>query len=181
MPLSEPAARQHLHTRRIVMEGYQREDGQFDIDAHMADTKTYGFSNEDRGWMPAGEPLHEMHLRMTVDPQLVITGFEAVTDYAPYTMCPAIAPNFTRLVGLRIGPGFLRAAAERVGGTHGCTHLRELLQQMATVAFQTTYAVRVERGDQPGVRPALLGTCHAFDSASPVVKQRWPEYYTGTN
>ena len=39
--------------------------------------------------------------------------------------------------GCKIGPGFLKAAAARVGGTHGCTHLRELLQQMGTTAFQT--------------------------------------------
>jgi hypothetical protein len=181
LPLSEPAAREHLHTRRITIEGYQRDDGQFDIDCHMADTKTYGFANEDRGFMPPGEPLHGMHLRMTVDRDLVITAFEADMEYTPYTICSNIAPNFARMAGLRIGPGFLRAAAERVGGTHGCTHLRELLQQMATVAFQTTYAVRAERGNQPGVRPALLATCHAFDTASPVVKQRWPEYYTGAN
>jgi hypothetical protein len=181
LSLSEPVARVPMHTRRIVMEGYQREDGLFDIEAHMTDTKPYGFSNEDRGYIPPGEPLHDMFMRMTVDVDLLIIDFEAATEYAPYTICPEVTPNFARLAGLRISRGFVRAAAERVGGTHGCTHLRELLQQMATVAFQTVYSARVKREAVAGTSssPALLNTCYAFASDSPVVRSRWPDRYTG--
>ena len=40
MPLSAPAApRRRLHTRRITFEGFQREDGLFDIDARLTDVK----------------------------------------------------------------------------------------------------------------------------------------------
>ena len=181
MSLSEPVAREKMHTRQIVMEGYQRIDGLFDIDARMTDTKTYGFSNEDRGHIPPGEPLHDMFMRMTVDVDLLITGFEAATEYAPYMICPEVAPNFALLAGLRITRGFVRAAAERVGGTHGCTHLRELLQQMATVAFQTVYPVRAKRAAAAGTSgsPGLINTCYAYASDSPVVRTRWPDRYTG--
>jgi hypothetical protein len=181
LSLSEPVAREKLHTRRIMMEGYQRDDGLFDIDAHMTDTKPYGFSNEDRGYIPPGEPLHDMFMRMTVDLDLLITGCEAATEYSPYAICPEVAPNFARLVGLRISRGFVRAAAERVGGTHGCTHLRELLQQMATVAFQTVYPVRAKQASTNGSSSGsgLLNTCYAYASDSPVVRSRWPDRYTG--
>ena len=178
MPLSEPVARDPLHTRRIVLQGYQRGDGLFDVEAELVDTKSRGFPNEDRGFIAAGEPLHGMLMRMTVDEDLLITAFEAATEYSPYAICPEVAPNFARLAGLRIGRGFLRAAAERVGGTHGCTHLRELLQQMATVAFQTVYPVRARRAAS-NAEPALLNTCYAYSSDSPVVLKRWPERYTG--
>ena len=99
--------------------------------------------------------------------------------------------SFARLEGLRIGRGFLKAANERVGGTVGCTHLRELLQQMATVAFQTLYAKRVRRREaanaeataeanaQGRAKPPLLGTCLAYAPDSPVVKRYWPHVYTG--
>lgn len=169
------------HTRSIVLQGYHRADGQFDVDAHLTDTKPYGFSNDDRGFIPPGEPLHDMLMRMTVDEDLLITGFEATTEYAPYSICPEVAPNSARLVGLRITRGFLRAAAERVGGTHGCTHLRELLQQLATVAFQTVYPVRARKASEERVssEPALLNTCYAYGSDSPVVQRRWPDRYTG--
>jgi hypothetical protein len=29
---------------------------------------------------------------------------------------------------------------------------------------------------QPGAKPSLLGTCHAYAPNSPVVKKRWPEW-----
>ena len=180
MPLSEPVARERLHTRRIVLHGYHRADGLFDVEATLTDTKPYSFANEDRGTIEAGEPLHGMSMRMTVDEDMLITDFEAATDYSPYAICPQAAPNFARLAGLRIGRGFLRAAAERVGGTHGCTHLRELLQQMATVAFQSLYPVRAKSA-KPGVstETGLLNTCFAYSSDSPVVERRWPERFTG--
>jgi hypothetical protein len=179
MPLSEPVSRTKLHTRRIELQGYQRTDGLFDIEAALTDTKTTGFPNEDRGFIAAGEPLHGMVMRMTVDEDLLITAFEAATDYSPYSICPEVAPNFARLAGLRIGRGFLKAAAERVGGTHGCTHLRELLQQIATVAFQTVYPARAKRSAT--TEPALLNTCYAYSSDSPIVRRRWPDRYTGVS
>ena len=181
MPLSPPVARrEHVHTRRIELHGYSREDGLFDIEARLTDTKDYGFETDDRGWISPGEPLHGMSMRMTVDEDLVIVAFEAATDYSPHSICPEIAPNYAKLAGLRIGPGFLRAVAERVGGVHGCTHLRELMQQMGTVAFQTLFPVLAKR-KLPGAakRPGLINTCYAYAEDSPVVAKRWPEFYKG--
>jgi hypothetical protein len=68
-----------------------------------------------------------------------------------------------------------------VGGVEGCTHLVELLVAMATVAFQTLYPVRAAKAAKrpPGQRPALLETCHAFATDSPIVKRSWPAFYTG--
>jgi len=195
MPLPDPSEpRELLHQRDIRLRGFRRADGLFDIEAELQDTKAYGFSNEDRGWIAPGVPLHHMRARMTVDEDMLIVAFEAVTEAGPYRICPQAAPNFARLAGLRIGRGFLKAANERVGGTVGCTHLRELLQPMATVAFQTLYAVRAKRR-QPAAnaeataeadapthqgRPALLGTCLAYAPDSPVVKRQWPHAYTGS-
>ena len=75
----------------------------------------------------------------------------------------------------------MRAANERVGGINGCTHLRELLAQMGTVAFQTLYPVRRNRDENrvPGERPAVLGTCLAYAPDSAQVLRMWPEFYTG--
>lgn len=184
--LSPPLPRELVHLRDITIRGYQRADGLFDIEAHLVDTKTYAFANEDRGGrIEAGEPLHEMKFRLTVDAELTIVDSEAATLHAPYRMCPAITPNFARLAGLRIGRGFLKAARERVGGVHGCTHLVELLQQLGTTAFQTLSVVR-RRAGAPGTPaagparpPALLNTCHTYAADSPVVQRRWPEFYRG--
>ena len=107
-------------------------------------------------------------------------------------MCPQAAPNFARLAGLRVGRGFIKQANERIGGVHGCTHLRELLGQMGTVAFQTMYSRRIQHMAAPNAestsggvaegraaRPAMLGTCLAYAPDSPIVQREWPEHYTG--
>jgi hypothetical protein len=197
MPLSEAPERELIHLRDIALRGYRRADGLFDIEAQLTDTKTYGFDNEDRGRIEAGEALHGMWMRMTVDDGLTIIACEAATDDSPYAICPQAAPNFSRLAGLKIGRGFLREANARVGGPVGCTHLRELLQQMATVAFQTVLPLRRHRAEENraeakgesqdarvaaswGGPTALLNTCLAYGSDSPVVKRRWPELYTGS-
>jgi hypothetical protein len=199
MPLSQPQDRELLHSRDIVLRGYRRSDGLYDIEAQLTDAKSYGSTNHDRGYIEAGEPIHGMWLRLTVDEQRCIIACEAASDYTPYTVCPVAAPNFARLAGLRIKPGFLREAAKRIGGTMGCTHLRELLQQMATTAYQTIDPARARReavaageADKPGsdrldVRiadkmggpPAILNTCIAYGTDSPVVQRRWPHLYTG--
>ena len=49
MPLSAPAPRKLEHLRDIQLRGYVREDGLVDIEAHLTDTKTYGFPSEHRG------------------------------------------------------------------------------------------------------------------------------------
>ena len=186
MPLSPPAPRDLLHLRDIALRGWRREDGLYDIEAHLQDTKTYPFENEDRGTIEPGEPLHGMWLRLTVREDMEIVACEAVSDHTPYAVCPAAAANFTRLAGLRIGPGFNRAVAERVGGTAGCTHLREVLGQMATVAYQTLYPIRAAKEREEAARraaagepasrkkPALVGTCIAYAPDSPVTLARWP-------
>ena len=144
MPLTPPQPREAIHKRAIEIDGYRREDGLYDIEAHLADTKSFGQTNYDRGYIAAGEPIHDMWLRLTIDEPMTIVDVDAVSDKTPYLMCPtAAAPNFSRLIGLRIKAGFLREANQRVGGTAGCTHLRELLQQMATTAFQTINPAKV--------------------------------------
>jgi hypothetical protein len=187
VPLSKPTPRKEAHTRAITIRGFEREDGLYDIEAQLTDTKTYSFNNEDRGEITPGTPLHGMWMRMTVDERLTIVACEAATDYSPYAICPSAAPSFSGLVGLRIRPGFLREANSRVGGTIGCTHLRELLQQMATTAFQTVQPARARRNPnteghidgKSTEKPSILNTCIAYGTDSPVVRTRWPQFYTG--
>jgi hypothetical protein len=190
MPLSPAVQREHIHTRFIDCRGYRRADGLWDIDGHLTDTKTYGFSNHFRGELPPGAPVHDMWLRLTVDDKLVIHAVEAVTEAGPYEVCPSIAPNFQRLVGLRIYPGFQKQVRDLLGGVQGCTHLVDLLGPLATTAYQTVfpyrareYEQRVAKGEiapQPTRRrPKLVDSCHAFASDGEVVKRYWPDFYTG--
>lgn len=185
MPLSEPAAREHRHTRRLDMRGYRREDGLWDIEGHMTDTKTYQFENEHRGTVTPGTALHDMWIRLTLDDALLVHDIEVTLDKGPLAICPAIAPNFAVLKGLRIAPGWYLKVKKLLGGVNGCVHLTEMLGPMATVAFQTIGPSRVKSpdgvpfGEAKGKRPQRIDSCHALASDGEVVKKRWPEFYTG--
>ncbi len=180
MPLSDAAPRTHLHTRAITLGGFEREDGLFDIEAELMDTRTYDSVIEERV-VGLGAPLHHMRARLTITEDMEIVAAEAVTEAGPFSICGGGAETFGRLAGLVIGPGFLKAANGRLGGVQGCTHLRELLQQMGTVAFQTMYPVRARREAErdPNTPPRLLDTCHAYASDGPVIARNYPNFYTG--
>ena len=185
MPLSAPKVeREHLHDRRYEFQGFRRADKLWDIEGRMTDAKTYAFDNEDRGRIEAGEPLHDMRIRLTIDERFVVHDIEVSTDAAPFSICPAITPNFAVVKGLRIGPGWRKNLKERLGGVHGCTHHVEMLVAMATVAYQSLWSKREHHEEEEadaraGKRPAVLDTCHALASDSPVVKRHWPKFYTG--
>lgn len=181
MPLSKPALRKHVHTREIQCHGYLRDDGLWDIEGSMLDTKTYSYESTDHGHTAAGEPIHHMKVRLTIDSDFRVHKVEAVTDAGPFNMCGDIAPNYRALEGLRIEKGWRKQVMSRLGGVHGCTHMTDLLSgPIAVTAFQTLFSVRMQRqAEKPDQKPGTLDTCHALASTSPVVKRRWPQFYSG--
>jgi hypothetical protein len=182
MPLTSPAPRKLIHTRDIQCTGYEREDGLWDIEAHLTDRKSVPHSRREGGRERApGEPVHDMWVRLTIDLDMKIHQVEAQTDEGPYAVCGNIAPSFKALAGLTIGPGWRRSIAERVGGVKGCTHLVELLGPLGTTAFQATNRARQARSAARPVTktPFQLNSCHVYKDDSPAVLERWPQFYTG--
>ncbi len=182
MDLSPPAPRKHLHTREIRCFGYEREDGLFDIEGSITDTKTYSFDNQERGRVASGVPVHELRVRLTVDEKLVVHRAEAASLATPFETCPEIAGTVARLEGLRITGGWAGEVKKRIGRTAGCTHITHLLLgPVATTAYQTIVPRRqgAKTGRKGRKRPDVLGTCHAFATDGPLVKERWPEFFTG--
>ena len=182
MPLPQPVSRKLMHTRAIECRGYEREDGLWDIEAHLVDTKTYAHSRRQGGRdRAAGEPVHDMWLRLTIDLDMRIHDAEAKTDEGPYPVCGDIVVNFKSLAGVKIGPGWRREIAARLGGVKGCTHLVELLGPLGTTAFQATGRARHARDAAKPVlrKPYQINSCHVYSEDSEAVRERWPQYYTG--
>lgn len=188
MSLSPPSPREHCHTRRLELTGYRRVDGLWDIEAHLTDSKPYAFPREDSGMYLPHDAIHDMRVRITIDDDMVIRACEASMTAHPYPVCGQCAPNFERLVGIRIGRGWMAEVNRRVGGVEGCTHLREMLPQMATTAFQTMYGAKMKESREAGLgrpkpnpgRPRHLNACHAYREDGEVVKEVFPEYFTGS-
>ena len=184
MPLPEAAERERKHHRKIDCIGYARKDGLWDIDVHMVDTRTYDCSYDQfhrDGLIRAGEPVHDMWLRFTIDIDFEIRDVQATSDQTPFGICPRAADSMRELIGLRIGYGWLRQARERVGPDISCTHLMDLLGQLAATAYQTLHAELEarERQRESREKPPILDTCLALSSHGPVVKNLWPEFYLG--
>ena len=175
MSLPDPAIdRTLLHTRTITCEGYERADGLWDIDGWMTDVKTYDVPNLDRNGIPAGVPVHGMGLRMTIDAGLIIQDIVAVQDFTPFSLCPAITPSFTQLIGLSLGKGFHRAVREKVGGIRGCVHLVDLLGPMATVAYQTLDEPLYRAAQAASGRPYFFNACHAWAENGALAEREFP-------
>ena len=177
MPLSTPASpRQPLHLRDITVRGYKRDDGMFDIEGHLHDTKAVDF-NVASGRRKAGESLHSMWLRITIDRTMTIVDAEASSDAMPYVgYCDQIAPDYKKLIGLAIYPGFSGRVKELLGGTNGCTHITDLVSIVATAAFQTIAGQGFQSG---GDKPFQLDRCHALALTAPAVAQYYPQWYKG--
>lgn len=173
VPLSAPAPRSHLHNRHVVYRGYRREDGLWDIEAELRDTKTGDFTvSGERVWR-AGEPIHGMAIRLTVDSQAVVRAIEVAMDDVPHGACPAAAPPMQRMVGSSLARGWRRSIDQHLGGIEGCAHLRELLFNMATAAFQTMVDA-VLPADAP---PPFLGKCKTWDFDGETVQRIYPMFY----
>lgn len=177
MPLSAPLVpRQSLHRRDITVRGYKRDDGMFDIEGHLHDTKDVDFKVAS-GQRQAGDSLHSMWLRITIDRTMTIVDAEAATDAMPYVgYCDQVTPDYKKLIGLALRPGFSGRVKQLLGGTHGCTHITDLIGIVATTAFQTIAGQGLQT---PGTKPYQLDRCHALALTAPAVARYYPEWYRG--
>jgi len=179
--LPPPAPRTLLHTRQVQCTGWEREDGLFDIEGRMSDVRTLDQDGA-RGNVPrrAGEPVHLISLRITVDAQLRIVAAQACSHQVPFDDCTRINDAYERLVGLQIKGGFGKAVKDLFAGEQGCTHLTELLGPMATTAFQTLGPAlerrRVARGEpleDPASRRRLQDSCYGLRAGGHAAVVRW--------
>ncbi len=192
MSLPDPSARKPLHTRRISFEGFLRDDGLWDIDAELRDSKSYPIHMHERGELAPGDAIHHMRIRVTVDDSLKIVAIQTAMDSAPFSECQAAVDPMAKLIGVTLGAGWRKAIEGAIGGIAGCTHLRELLFNVATAAFQTipVYLAQQakaggERRDPDAPAPYYLDKCMSWDVGGPVVQRLMPLFYrprgTGTS
>jgi hypothetical protein len=177
LPVSE-VERELTHTRRVRYEGYKRVDGLWDIEAHLLDTKNHDFHLK-TGVRRAGQAVHDMWLRVTIDSSFTVLDAQASMDAVPYPGgCERIPPAYKKLIGFNLVRGFRQRVAESLGGIKGCTHLTEMLAGLPTAAIQT-FAGEVPEDTEHGPKPFQLDQCHALETTSDTVKKWYPKWYVG--
>lgn len=180
MPLSQPNARKEIHHRVIDMRAYARDDGMYDVEARLVDRKPFAFqrvSTPDP--IGAGQALHDLWIRLTVDDDYMIRGIEAASDVTPWALCREAEATLTILVGERITRGWSTVVKERLRGAASCTHLMEMLIPMGTTVLQGIRGLHPERARSVSADglPLKLDTCYAYGRQREVVRQLWPEHY----
>lgn len=177
MPGAGALERQLIHTRQVVCQGFLRADGLWDIVGCLQDSKTHAAKLITGVTVEAGQTYHGMRITLTLDDEFTIHAVDVAMPHTPTAECHGAAPAYDQLVGLRIGPGFMRQVKELFGGPRGCIHLSELLQPMATTAIQTIpmaramVAPRNARDADAFARATkgLPGTCYAMRKDGPLM------------
>ena len=95
-------------------------------------------------------------------------------DAAPHRDCPQALANMQTMVGCTMGRGWRQAMTRNLGDICGCTHLRELLFNMATAAFQTLAHEMTD--DNPQQPPPYFGTCSTWDFNGTLVARLYPQF-----
>ena len=179
MSLPAPAHERTLkHRRRIDVHVYARSDGLWDVDAEISDVRATDTVLGGRT-RPAGEPIHDMLLRLVVDARLDVVAAGSETRSMPYPgHCDDHADAYGRLVGLNLLRGFRAGVRERLGGSVGCTHLSELAQVLPTAVLQALAGdvidTRSGLGDEP---PFQIDRCHALRRDGEAVRLHYPRWY----
>lgn len=167
--------RRHVHSRTISAQVYARDDGLWDVEAELIDTKGKDFKLV-TGVRPAGEPVHHMRLTITIDTKLNVVDAQAQSVRVPYPgYCEAAEPDYRQLIGLNLMKGFRHAVRERLGGNQACTHMTELTNILPTAAIQA-FAGEVRSISGEHEKPWALDKCHALRTDGPAVAQFYPRW-----
>ena len=173
--------RRHVHTRSIKVDAYARDDGLWDLEATLTDTKSRDFVLA-TGLRPVGEPVHDMTLTVTIDTEFNVIATRVGSRSVPYPgHCESIGPDYSKLVGLNLLQNFRKLAQQRLGGVNGCTHLTELATVLPTAAIQA-FAGEVFRSHESAragddTKPSQLDRCHALRTDGPAVAQFYPRWH----
>jgi hypothetical protein len=175
------ANRRPVHTRSIKIDAYVREDQLWELVATVRDVKYRDIELDERR-LPAGDPLHDMEITVTLDRRLEVLAVQAATHAAPFMgICDSFSEVYQSLVGLNLMQGFRAAVRERVGGAAGCTHVTELAAILPTAAIQA-FSHDMDRPDRAsGGKPAQLDRCRALRTDGPVVAKHYPRWYKIAN
>lgn len=186
MTLPTPAERVLAHTRTTRFHGYERQDGLWDIEAEMIDRKPFAFELSQERHLQADEPVHHMLIRVTVDNHLVVRDIVTSMQAYPHAPCSNADQHMRKMIGSVMGKGWRKSIETHLGGIEGCTHMRELLYNMATAAFQTLAPKTLARfrnltpnTQQPP--PPHLGGCMTWDFKGPTVQKHYPVYFDWPN
>ena len=174
MPLSPIPDRTPKHMRDVRFRSFERADGLWDIEGELIDTKAYDLVLSGERKRKAGEAIHHMWIRCTITTELEVKAIEVAMDAHPLGDCPMALPAMQKMVGSSMARGWRKAIDTHLGNVAGCTHMRELLFNMATAAFQSVHQAFIST--DPSQPPRHLGQCTGWDFNGSGVASIYPQF-----
>ena len=183
-PENSNKSRRLMHTRFVECEGFLRDDGLWEVEAWLRDTKPFTQrADRFRGELNPGDPVHDIGLRLAIDEDMTIREAAAMMRATPYPTCVEVEPILQRLIGERIGPGWRETMRRKIGRLETCTHLAELLGPAVTTLFQTMSNGKdpegrdsVENQQHATEPPFFVGGCYSWRTDGPVVAEFFPQF-----
>jgi hypothetical protein len=174
-----------MHKRTIECDGYLRDDGLWEVEARLVDTKPFAHHDHFRGELAAGAPVHDIVLRLAVDDSMTVREAGTAMRATPYPTCVEVEPILSRLIGESVGKGWRELVRRKIGRLETCTHLSELLGPAVTTLFQTmSYGRDPEQRDtldnhrDAAAPPFFIGGCHSWRTDGPIVAEMFPRFAT---
>jgi hypothetical protein len=165
-----------MHNRSYQVHSFEREDGNWDIEAELIDSKAYDFTKRSGEVRQAGTAFHHMHMRITIDKTFTILDAVVAYDAAPFgEVCTSISDEYKDLIGMNLLKGFRQQVKERFARTAGCTHMSELASVLPTAAIQTM--TRRSGSPEPIKKPFHLDGCRAWRLDGEITKEHYPQWY----
>lgn len=84
--------RRLLHTRSVECNGYLRNDGLWEVEARLVDTKPFARRDHFRGELQPGDPVHDICVRLAVDDSFTIREAETTMRATPFLTCIEVEP-----------------------------------------------------------------------------------------
>lgn len=91
--------RRLMHRRSVECLGYLRDDGLWEVEARLVDTKPYARQDKHRGLQQPDDPVHDIRLRLAVDDSFTIRETGTTMASTPYPSCLDVEGILQRLVG----------------------------------------------------------------------------------
>jgi hypothetical protein len=83
----------------------------------------------------AGDPVHDLRVRLTVDDDRIIRDVAVDMGSMPFRSCYEVKESLLPLVGERVGRGW-RQVLKKIPRNATCAHVHEVLVPMATVVHR---------------------------------------------
>ncbi len=113
--------------RDIGIEAFELENGNLMLEATLLD------------------PYHLIRLNLHIEPGTK-TIVSAKSEFAshPHAACPMVAEKAKLLIGVKIERGITKTILQKIGGSEGCVHLKELA--LETINFAATTLIGYDEG-----------------------------------